>query len=304
MEEASTGDAFRQPLGVKGSSGGAAGPSTKSGSASRVRMERAGVWIAVIAIAITVVILVAALIPDVAPGFLGTRGRPYPGEQLTYNQAAPMADIVAEFSPDGPWTPIADEGVNSRAALSWVVPLLTCQDPASVGPPHYLSNARPSVPPEGGSSAPGAYSWWSFLYSNGTTDAENQTFILDVGVVNGTAIAIATFTTVCYLGSTGFYALPATVQVDSSAAQATGMAQNSTFFDTYPQFNVTASLVHFSGVMAPLGWLWSIIFTTCPVGHVLPSSDSTYLGVYYGATINATTGVGISSTTPSELTCV
>lgn len=273
-----------------------------TGPRTPTRSGRRALWIATVAIAVVVVVFVAGLVTGVIPGLRTSTGNGHAGEQLTYNQAAPLADAAAAEAPGGPWTPFVDEGVNSQVAWNWAAP-----DACLFGPnvPQYLSSARPSIPSDGGSFATGAFSWWSFLYSNGTVNARNYTNVLDVGVVNGSAVAIATFTTDCYLGTTVAYPLPAMADVNSSAAEATAMALNRTFFSTYPELNVTANLAYFVAPEVPApGWTWLFEFTSCPLINIYSQNTTEYPGVSYAFLVNATTGTADpNSSSPSHDTC-
>ena len=277
-----------EQLDANGSLTGAAPPATVSGSGSPARARGRAIWIAIIAIAVVLAILVAGFVTGVVPGL---RSSPSPDreiQQLTYNQAAPLANAVASVAPDGPWTPFIAEGVNSLGALGWEIPI-DCISLVT-GTAEYLSNARPSAPSDEGSFAAGAFSWWTFLYDNGTTNAEGDGFVLDVGVVNATAIAIATFASNCYPDPTVFHTLPATAEVDSSAAQATVMA-NSSFFTAYPQLNVTAIFFYdFPGTVSSPGWTWTFDFTSCPLFNTASPNTTFYPGAYDFSLVNATSG--------------
>lgn len=264
--------------------------------------NRRTIWIATTAIVVVVVVLVAGLVTGVIPGLRSSSGPSHVGEQLTYNQSAPLAAAVAAALPEGPWTPIEDEGVDSEVALPWdfAVPCLLA------GPSlEYLSAARPLIPAVNGSSTTGAYPYWSFLFFNGTADAQNHTYVLDVGVVNGSAIAIATFAAPCYLGTTGFTALPASASVDSPAAQATAMAANTTFFAAHPRLNVTAGLDYYSPeILSPAGWTWTFEFTTCPLVNILTQNTTAYPGVSYQVLVNETSGAADpAQAPPRNVTC-
>ncbi len=246
--------------------------------------------------------IVAGLVTGVIPGLRPSSGNGHAGEQLTYNQAVPLADAAAAQAPNGPWTPFVDEGVDSQVAWNWAVPAACLLAP---NVPQYLSSARPSIPADGGSFAMGAFSWWSFLYSNGTVNAQNYTNVLDVGVVNGSAVAIATFATDCYLGTTVPHPLPAIAVVNSSAAQATAMALNRTFFSTYSVLNVTANLAYLPAPEVPTsGWTWFFEFTSCPLVNIYSQNTTEYPGVSYALLVNATSGTADSSSPfPSHETC-
>jgi hypothetical protein len=183
--------------------------------------------------------------------------------------------------------------VNVTASLRFV---LGC-GPAY--PVTYLTPARPEIPTFDGSLSSGLSPLWVFAYSNGTTTTNNgtttisnATLDLDVVVLNGTAIALATFSPRCADG--GQIAIPGSGIVDSPVALAAAVASNSSYIDAHPELNASFGLGLIPGGQGQpqwLGWGWGVQFTTCAPFAQIFSSGSIYNGSAYDDIVNASTGV-------------
>jgi hypothetical protein len=248
------------------------------------RRRRRVVLPAVVAIVVAVLVVAALFLTGVLPGsHPGSSGSP--GKALSYSAARSLADPVAARAAGGPWTLFTAgayvDGATGSFGLAFLFPL------ESVGPldVHYLSTERPGVPAFGGSVSSGLSPWWLFEYGNGTTtEPRNETIVLAVVVVNGTAIALATLSSALSLGVPP--SIPGTGVVDSPAAVAAAIASNTSFVDAHPGLNASYGL--FSSAQSAT---WYITFTTCaPFGQVYTTGSTEYNGTSYAVPINASSG--------------
>jgi hypothetical protein len=253
---------------------------------------------AVAVIVVAVLLVIALLLTGVIPGLRsGSSG--HPREALSYSAARSLANAAAGEAAGGPWTLFSAGGydLNSAASFGLAFVLNTCF--GVLENLHYLTSARPAVPAFGGSLASGLSPWWLFGYDNGTTSASNETIVLAVVVVNGTATPLATFSSGCDIGAQ--YPIPNAGIIDSPVALAAAVTTNSSFFAAHPGLNASFGL---SGPAGPAGRVWGVYFTSCaPFDQIEAGNWTSYTGWDYGVGINATTGIQSLFGIPGTVTC-
>jgi hypothetical protein len=262
------------------------------------------VLIAVAAIVVVAVVVLSLLLTGVIPG-LGTSSssKGYTGAGLPYSAARPLADAVAEGAPGGPWTWAGAAAVDVNAVVSNEIALIELGPLAGSGI-HYLTSARPEVPVFNGSLASGLSPWWFFEYTNGTTNARDETNLLAVVVVNGTATALATFASPARTGVPP-YSPSGAPAMDSPAAMAVAVTSNSSYINAHPRLNVTFGPTYRNATGFEVGWFWDAYFSTCaPFGQMFGAGATQFNGTFYGAEVNDTSGALVSgSGEPQQMTC-
>lgn len=242
-----------------------------------------GVRPTVVVVAVAALVVVALLVTGAIPG----RG-PHaasPGEALSYSAARALADPAAAGMAEGPWSLDGVTGFDSSVAASGLFGIPNAFDYFSTI--HYLTSSRPQIPVYGGPLAAGLAPWWTFVYSNGTTDRFNQTILLIVVVVNGVATAMATESGPAAMGTTP--TLPGVGVVDSPAMMAAAAASSVSFVEAHPGINASFGL---SYEPPDFGLVWSVGFTTCaPFEQIFSSGISSYSGTELSVSLNGTTGI-------------
>ncbi|MCI4372977.1 MAG: hypothetical protein L3K02_04975 [Thermoplasmata archaeon] len=225
---------------------------------------------------------------------------PAPALSLSFSQARPLADQVATGIPGGSWWAFYAFGEEARGDANWASALYPqmCLPSAL----HFLTSARPSVPPYGGSLAAGLSPWWLFEYTNGTD------LVLAVVVVNGTAMAWATWIPTCGpVGGTANDGLPTAGLVDSPAVMATAVAYNNAFLGDHSRANASFSV---QMGMGPPGspdqgqWWWFATVTTCaPFPPAFAAYGDTQNGTYYVTDVDAATGLPYLGSSNDQASC-
>jgi hypothetical protein len=259
--------------------------STPPAGSSPSRHRRRDVLLAVAVLVVAVLLVVALLLIGVIPGLRpGSTG--HSGEALSYSAARSLADPLAIGAAGGPWTLFEAYGYEERANLSFGIAFLDRLE--SVGPLdiHYLTPARPGIPAFDGSLSSGLSPWWLFQYTNGTTTVvahggPNETVILGVVVVNGTATALATYSSILNVGIP--LAIPGAGIIDSPAAMAAAVASNTSFVGVHPDLNASF-WPEFLPIPPGQGWYWTVALTTCG------NYTTAYNGSAYYVEVNATSG--------------
>jgi len=257
------------------------------------RQRRRVLLPAVAAILVAVLLVVGLLLTGVLPGSHSGSGGSF-GEALSYSAARSLANAAAAGAAGSPWNLFAASGVDERTNVSFGIAFLARLYAVGLPDIHYLTPARPGIPPFDGSISSGLSPWWLFQYDNGTTTARNETVILGVIVANGTATAVATFSSALDLGVPSV-TLPGTGIIDSPAAVAAAVASNTSFVDAHPDLN--ASFLPQFLRLGP-GWVWLVTFTTCG-----PFEGSTSSGTSYFVEVNATSGTVPGSVPPMSGPC-
>lgn len=277
-------------------------PAVEHAAASSVSMStqppgertRRSFLVAVAVVAVALITIVAVLVTVfVLHGGSGASG--YPGEALSYFAARTLSDKAAAGVPGGPWSPFAATAYDVSTAASMGLVALTVW--YSPGPPiiRYLTSSRPQIPAFGEPLSSGLSPWWLFEYNNGTTIngtiGHNETVVLGVVVVNGTAIPLAIFSTLLDLGVPA--SIPQAGLVDTSTVMAAAVASNTSFIDSHPGLNASFWLKYQRGPSPTGGWSWFVQFTTCaPFEQIYQNNSTSYTGYSYGTlAVNATTGV-------------
>jgi len=245
------------------------------------RGRRTSLIVVVAAVGVAVLVVVSLLATGVLTGPSQETG-PFPGEALTYAQSRPLADAAAASAVGAPWSLFSASASDTDPGSPFPAFLFCLPQAASIT---YLSTARPGVPAFGGTLASGAAPWWLFQYTNGSfyhfvtnggSEVINETIVLDVAVVNGTAVAVATWSSPCYLALPT--ELPTVGIINSPTAVTAAMTANASFFAAHPSLNLSLSLQWLANITNPgapptLSWLAS--FATCAVGEQGLGQNST-----------------------------
>ncbi|HTW40112.1 MAG TPA: hypothetical protein VMF04_04575 [Thermoplasmata archaeon] len=243
--------------------------------------------IALLTVVVVVIVVLALLFAGILPG-LG--GGPSSGKGVSYVTARSAADSAAARVGGAPWYPVAISALDSTSAFAGVYAEPTCY--CGINITTTLNSTNLEVPADRNSLSSGLSPWWTFLYSNGTTNHDDEAVILVVVVLNGTAVPIETET------SSGFQgvprALPSAGLLDSPAIMSAAVASNSSFFNAHPSLNATLT---FNNATAEFGGeFWFAYFTTCNLAPMEYNSTSVaYPGFQYSVGISATTGLNIAS---------
>jgi len=260
-------------------------PVPQSGSpGGRKRPCGEGIVAIVVVVLVILSVVVVLRIEGVFPRAAGGSSSGSIGEELTYNQSAPLAVRAASNASGAPWTLIMATGYFSNGSLPWNENFPDSANPIA----HFLSPERPPIPSLVGSMFAGKSPFWSFLFYNGTVESQDETLLLLVVVVNDTALPIVTWWNPEFAG-VDYTALPSALPFDSSAAIATARTANVSFFLAHPELNATLTIEE---GRSPLNFNWTTptwlaSFTTCTLGSVGPP--------YFPSTIfdvieNATSG--------------
>jgi hypothetical protein len=271
--------------------------STTPGANPPTRGPR-GAALLVIAVIVVAVVLAAALLLSGVILHSSSNPSASTGSALTFSEARNLAEPTGGSTGGGPWSLFSASGfdVNRTISSQFAVPGLACFGP---GTTHFLTTARPEIPAFNGSLALGLSPFWIFSFSNGTTSAHNQTNLLVVLVVNGTATAFATINTPCVLGIPN--PLPSSGFLDSPAALTDSLATNTSFFVAHPHLNATFQIQELGRGVGPE---WGASFTTCaPFEQFFTSNSTSYPGYSYDVGLNATTGTQLGYTIPGSATC-
>jgi hypothetical protein len=256
------------------------------------------VLLTVVAIVVAVLLVVALLLIGVIPG-LRPGSSSKSGEALSYSSARSLADPAAAGAAGGPWTLFEAYGYEERTNLSFGLAFLDRLEVVGPLDIHYLTPARPGIPAFDGPVSSGLSPWWLFEYANGTTTVithggPNETVVLGVVVVNGTATALATFASILSVGIPR--AIPGAGIIDSPAAMVAALASNTSFVGAHPDLN--ASLwPEFLPISSAQGWYWTVALTTCG------AYTTAYNGSVYTVEVNATSGAMPSPGSTSSVRC-
>jgi hypothetical protein len=260
------------------------------------RRRSTTVRIAFLAIVVVVIVVLALLFAGILLGGGGGRG-----SGVSFFTARSAANAAAARVEDGPWFPVGAYADEPWVTLAGGYGIETGTGLTGVDVIAQLSPTVPVLPADQDSLPSGLSPWWGFLYSNGTTNGHNEAVILVVVVVNGTAVPIEIETSHEWGGQVP--ASPSSGLVDSTTVMAAAVASNQTFVDAHPRLNVSLELVNATG-FPPLGEVWYVTFTTCPLGpSVFDSTSIQYLGYEYTVPINAATGVVVYSEPVFSLEC-
>jgi hypothetical protein len=259
--------------------------------------RRTPLIVAIAVIAVAVVVVVSLFATGVLPVKPQENGA-YPGEALSYEQARPLADAAADSATGAPWSLISVSAMDTLGGDPFPDGLFCMPITNS---PSYLTAARPGVPAFDGSLSSGTAPWWLFEYENGSfyhfiTNGEknviNETILLDVVVVNGTALALATWSSQCDLILSPV--VPYTGIVDSPVAMATALDANASFIAAHPRLNSSLGLDWLENTSTPGGpptLNWVATFTTCAPGTQYFGDNSTsYLGYSLEVFVSAAEG--------------
>ncbi len=266
------------------------------------RRPQRGMLLVIAAVVVVAVVVLAMFLTGVLPGLRSNSGGSpggSPGEALAYSAALPLANSAAAGAPDGPWTLVDGVGFDVNAPVSFGIALFILSGFTIAT--HYLTTARPEIPPFGGSLSSGLSPWWFFQYNNGSTDARGQSIILAVVVVNGTGIAAATGSSPEYGGV--LTPSPGAPILDSPAAMAIAVTGNTSYISAHPGLNVSFG-PHYSDIPGQQGWFWVADFSTCaPFGQSFSQGATQYNGTFYFAEVNDSSGSLLNTGSPQQTTC-
>ncbi|HYA58366.1 MAG TPA: hypothetical protein VEH57_07930 [Thermoplasmata archaeon] len=273
---------------------GAASPQPPQGSAPSAASpppSRKGLWIAVGAIAVALLLVFVLAIVGAIPIF-SSSGSTKAAAPLTYDQALPIADATAAGAPGGTWALLVASGIDSAVSVSETVNITSTKNCNYTALPGAITSI--SVPGASDRNV-GAATLWAFIYRS-ATGALLFVLIMDgKGTAEYTVAGGQSCTSLFGL----FTTVPATV-VDSSAAASAVQPYAATFLSANPNASALYGLVgglEFLG--HGIGAEWEVNYTTCP-----PISTSTSgTGVAFNATVNATTGAVIYSATWGSFRC-
>jgi len=241
-----------------------------------------------IAVAVALLLLVLLVVPSLTVSPASGSG----SEALTYSEALPIADRTASGFSGGGWALLASAGLVSAIPVTAPLPTgslssLHCNFTAVSG------NGSYTLPAYAGNRSGGAAPAWEFIYRN----AEGTVAL--ISVVNGQGEVLGTFSgSECTLIFDLLLPVPSHVIDSSAAAEAVAPAAG-TFLAAHPnasaEFAITGGL---SVGSSSAGAQWSVAYSTCALS---PTTSGT--GAVFNATVNATTGRVVSTSTELSAAC-
>jgi hypothetical protein len=245
----------------------------------RVLYIIAGAAVVVVVLLLAVVLLPSSSSPSSNPGGNAATN-------LTYSQAAPIAGKAVSGYAGGGWALLFAVGLDSNTTESFPANATSvissnCTFTASG------STSSLTLPGTSVSRSAGESPAWEFAYRNGAGT------IAVADVLSGQGSVLGTLSGMCV----SFFGLLAPVPshvIDSSVAAAAVEPNASSFLTAHPNASAEFGLiggVSFLG-LGGVGAEWSIDYSTCSL-----SATATGTGATFNATVNATTGKVLNSTT-------
>jgi hypothetical protein len=244
-----------------------------------------------VGVAVAVAVAVVLVVVVVGPLLTGS-GSGGGAALLTYSGARPIADHAVSGFEGGGWTLLFAAGLDSATAVEATLNTSALGNISCFLTPVTATGAL-TLPAYPGNRSLGVAPAWEFGYRN------SADLIALVSVVNGLGEVLATLSGLqCALFAQLITPIPGSV-LDSSQAAAAVHSSAAAFLVAHPNASAVFGLVggFAIGGRNP-GPEWSIQYSTCALGK-----SAVGTGVAFNATVNATSGQVVNTSTTSGVTC-